>query len=390
MPVQPSHPVALVMGDIDLVQALALGGIRSALFALPDSSARRSRHTMEALPWIDHWREPERVVDALLAYAIRRPERPVLLPQTDGDLFVASRFRDRLRDGFHLSLAEAPLVEALVDKAAFASLAGRLGLPTPAAQAVDPRTSDASDLDLRPPLVVKPLVRDSARWSPVEPAAKARAITSQESLRRLWPQLAELGLPVLVQEAVPGPESSIESYHAYIDDRDEVAGHFTGRKIRTLPAVYGHSTAVEITDQPDVYELGREVLGRVGLRGVAKADFKRDPDGRLWLLEVNPRFTLWAHPAAVAGVNLAALVVADLLGRPRPLAARARAGVRWVLPLEDARAARADGVPLHAWLRWAVRCQAISGFSRTDPLPLLAEAVWEPLQRRLFTAARAA
>src|SRR5215470_19812901 len=40
------------------------------------------------------------------------------------------------------------------------------------------------------------------------------------------------------------------------------------------------------------------------LTGVAKPDFKRAPDGRLLLLEINPRFNLWHHLGAVAGVNL--------------------------------------------------------------------------------------
>ena len=55
-------------------------------------------------------------------------------------------------------------------------------------------------------------------------------------------------------------------------------------------------------------ELGRTLVQRLGLRGVAKFDFKRAADGRLFLLEVNPRFNLWHHPGALAGVNLPALV----------------------------------------------------------------------------------
>jgi predicted ATP-grasp superfamily ATP-dependent carboligase len=45
-------------------------------------------------------------------------------------------------------------------------------------------------------------------------------------------------------------------------------------------------------------------------------------------LEINPRFTLWHHAGAVAGVNIPALVYADLTGTPRPATARAKAGVR--------------------------------------------------------------
>ena len=51
--------------------------------------------------------------------------------------------------------------------------------------------------------------------------------------------------------------TSLSSYHAYVDESGATPGEFTGRKIRTLPPRYGHSTAVEITPLPDVAELGR-------------------------------------------------------------------------------------------------------------------------------------
>ena len=97
---------------------------------------------------------------------------------------------------------------------------------------------------------------------------------------------------------------------------------------------------------------------RIGLTGVAKLDFKRDPQGKLRLLEINPRFNLWHHPGAVAGVNIPALVYADLTGSPRPAATRVKAGVRWCRPWKDFPAARAAGVPLTTWVRLDTRLRS--------------------------------
>ena len=116
--------------------------------------------------------------------------------------------------------------------------------------------------------------------------------------------------------------------------------------------------------------MGRDVVRRIGLTGVAKLDFKRDEQGALHLLEVNPRFNLWHHPGAIAGVNIPAIVHADLTGRERPPAAVARAGVRWCSPAHDLQAARHDGLSVARWLRWAISCEAKSGFAWADPLPL--------------------
>ena len=177
-----------------------------------------------------------------------------------------------------------------------------------------------------------------------------------------------------------GSEDRIESYHAYIDERGRIAGEFTGRKLRTYPRAYGFSTAITITESSEVSELGRRVTLTLELHGVVKVDFKRGPDGRLKLLEVNPRFNLWHHPGALAGVNLPALVYARLLGRALPAPATAREGVTWCSS-HDLRAARAEGVGMVRWLRWVAACDATSGFSWDDPFPLPRAALSRARQR---------
>ena len=175
---------------------------------------------------------------------------------------------------------------------------------------------------------------------------------------------------------MPGGEERIESYHAYVDHDGRVAAEFTGGKLRTWPLRYGHSTALVITTAPDVAELGRDILRRLGLRGVAKLDFKRGADGTLWLLEINARFTLWHHPGALAGVNVPAIVYADLTGGVRPPAAQARAGVRWCKMWDDVRAARAGHLSWARWLRWALGAEAKRAIAWDDPFPLVGAAAW--------------
>jgi len=180
-----------------------------------------------------------------------------------------------------------------------------------------------------------------------------------------------LGQDVLAQELVPGPETRIESYHVYVDRSGTIAGEFTGRKIRTLPATCGHSTALEISDAADVRAEGRALAEKLDLRGVAKFDFKRGPDGRLHLLEINPRFNLWHHLGAAAGVNLPAMVYADLTGLPRP---RAENGARrrpLVLHLEGPAGRAGSGGPAVALaaVDARLRSQSAVGLGRPDAAP---------------------
>ncbi|MFL5938401.1 MAG: ATP-grasp domain-containing protein [Gaiellaceae bacterium] len=378
----PPPATACVIGSMDLVRPLALAGIRCAVVAPAGSPPQYSRLAAERLVWDDPWEEPARLVERLAAWAETQQVPPTLFYEEDRDLVAISRQRDRLA-AFHFLLPPADLVEDLVDKARFAGLAERVGLPAPAARVVQ-ASGPPPDLQLRFPLILKPLTRRAFdRWHAVAGGAKAVTVDDAAELRRLWPLVVDAGLDVLAQEAVPGPETRIESYHAYVDPRGDVVASFTGAKLRTRPLTNGFSTALVITDAHDVAALGREIVERLGLVGVLKADFKRRDDGSLALLEINPRFNLWHHLAARAGVNLPALVHADLTGEARPRVASPRPGATWVAPVQDLLAARSDGVPLRKWLAFVARADARSVAAWDDPLPFLRGVLWNRVRSRL-------
>jgi D-aspartate ligase len=375
-------PLALVMGDVDMVRALGVGGISSAFFGPDNEAARLSRHVRDSLPWVDPWERQDELVEALLQFARGQPAPPVLFPQTDATLLLVSRHRERLAEGLRFALADAELVEQLVDKGRFQALVDEHALPVPPAQRLGTAPgAPPPALEVPFPLIVKPLTRTPG-WTSLAGSSKALHVLSQEDFATAWPALSALPTELLAQQLITGPESRIESFHAYVDESGAIAGAFTGRKIRTFPVDYGQSTAVEIVALPDVAELGRDVVARLGLKGVAKLDFKRDDGGRLHLLEINPRFNLWHYPGAIAGVNLPALAYADLTGRERPPVSAQPRRVAWCDPLQDLRAAQATGVAPLAWLRFVAACRAICGLAWADPAPFLRGKLWSAVWRR--------
>jgi predicted ATP-grasp superfamily ATP-dependent carboligase len=359
------------MGDMDLVRPLGLAGVRCAVVARRGAPKRFSRFVRAAVDWADAWEQPEALVEALARFGSSQRDQPVLYYEGDHELLLVSRHRRRLADAFRFVIPDPALVEDLVDKARFRRLAERLDLPVPRSQSIGPLDSVAdSQPELPFPFIVKPLTRRSDHWEPIGGSQKALQVDGARAWRELRSRLAAAQLPVLLQELIPGPETRIESYHVYVDDRGAIVGEFTGRKIRTYPAQYGHSTALETTDAADVRALGRALVERLGLRGVAKFDFKRRPDGTLCLLEVNPRFNLWHHPAAKAGVNIPELVYRDLVGLPRGPAPQVRPGARWVHPWFDYRAAKAQGLSLVRWAPWMLASDAKYAVALDDPLPI--------------------
>lgn len=374
--------MACVVGEIDILRALAVAGIPCAAVAHRGGSTRYSRATKARIDLPPSW-TLDQLVATLMAWGSTQPERPVLFYDGDWHLLAVSQHREQLRGAFRFVVPEHELVMDMVDKERFMALTARCALPVPKAVALVPGAS--IDTELRFPAVVKPLTRAHDSWKPLS-AQKAIQVDSMSQLQRLLERIEPSGMSVIVQEMVPGPETLIESFHAYVDADGRTVGAFTGAKIRTYPLEHGYSTSLVTTAADDVDRLGRDILERIGFRnGVAKLDFKRHPgDGSLALLEINPRFNLWHYLGAKAGVNLAAAVYADLTGAPRPPLGTARAGVRWCNLPSDLRAARAAGIPVRQWAPWALRCEAKHAIAWDDPVPFLAEVA-----KRLRTSVRA-
>lgn len=378
-----SVPVACVLGGMDIVAPLAMAGISSVVWVGRDDPARYSRHVREALDALHPWRDPEAYVACLVDWAVKQPARPVLFYPTDGDLLMASRFRDRLRPAFHMAIPPAELVEDLVDKERFQALAARVGLRMPRSYHLSGGAGSVPEIPLDLPVVIKPVNRrKSARI--MHRNAKAIRADNAAELADLCRTVIGSGVDCMVQEMVPGPETAIESYHVYVDSTGRTVSEFTGAKLRTEPPEFGESTSVTITDRADVLVEGRRVISAIGLTGgVAKVDFKRALDGTLWLLEVNPRFNLWHHPGAVAGANLPALVYADLVGRDRPQSRPVRPGVTWCEVREDLKAVVRAGRSQWSWARSVARADTRSTGAWSDPMPLVRGIVLPALRHRL-------
>ncbi len=390
-----AKPLACVIGDLSLVRALGRVGVPVAVATTrPEDDTARSRYCVARVDLPSLVDAPEQALDALMAFARQCPTPPPLFYQGDHDLLLVSRERDVLAGYFGLLLPDAELVEDLVDKLRFAELARARELPVPRTLLL--RRGESLDEAARWnlfPCVLKPATR--VRWAAsliyqqrgiVD--GKALKIESRKELDAILPALADEPSDFVLQDAILGGEERVVSYHAYVRLGGEVVAEFTGRKVRTSPRLYGQSSCIEITADEELIRAGRAVIERLDFSGVIKLDFKRDArDERLYLLEANPRFNLWHHPGALAGVNLPYLVYRDLIGlKARRRRFKVRPGVRWMSARRDLRAASeylAAGELSRA--RWAwerLRVDIDEDFTWRDPGPAVVSA-WRSLKRRV-------
>jgi predicted ATP-grasp superfamily ATP-dependent carboligase len=133
----------------------------------------------------------EEWVEALVTAGLCEAQPPVLFFQEDIHLLMVSRHRRRLAQAFRFALPEADFIEQLVDKARFQRLSEERALPVPRTRVLHPTPdSQPPALDLRYPLVVKPLTRLES-WATIERGGKALALGAAESVKRTHLRKAE-------------------------------------------------------------------------------------------------------------------------------------------------------------------------------------------------------
>ena len=131
---------------------------------------------------------------------------------------------------------------------------------------------------------------------------------------------------------MPGPDTGIRQYTTYIDARGEPQGGLTVRKLRQGPPHFGSARVAEVVgDVGGLAEITVELARRMGLRGIASAEFKQDSrDGSFRFIELNGRSVIYNSLLRRAGLDLASLAFSDyVLERPERARPNGWAGV-WI------------------------------------------------------------
>lgn len=232
------------------------------------------------------------------------PRGAVLLAGGDTGLeFIAQHRTGLVERGYRPIEADDAVTLAMLDKSATYRLARDAGFDVPRTATVDESDDLAAAVaEIGFPCALKP--RHSHRFFEVF-GSKAVIVHGPDDLRQAFAVTQDAGLSVLVTEIVTGVDDSYSSYYSFLDDRGEPLFHFTKRKLRQHPIGFGGGTYHVSHWDADVADVGLRFLQGIGLRGIGNVEFKRDErDGRLKLIECNPRLTAADALVRRAGVDI--------------------------------------------------------------------------------------
>ncbi|HEX6988509.1 MAG TPA: hypothetical protein VF282_03515, partial [Bacillota bacterium] len=203
---------------------------------------------------------------------------------------------------------------------------------------------------------------------------KALAAGNPAELRSALERVRGLG-PVLIQERIPGGDDQIHQVGFVRSVDGRLLARFAGRNLLQYPPHFGSGALVVAEVAPDAVDLATHIVETLDLVGIANVELKRDArDGRLKLMEVDPRLWLWHDLGRVAGVDLAWTYYQLLAGMDPAPQLQQRQGVKWVHEIRAPAAAWAAArAGERGWVRLLadfreIHCRALWAWD--DPMPL--------------------
>ena len=375
---------AVVIGGdyqgLGIIRSLGRRGVPICVVDDEHSIGRFSRYTTRAVKVAD-LRDQDRTVETLLAIGRDLGLGGwVLYPTREETVAALSRNRDLLSEVFRVPTADWSVIRWAWDKRNTYALAASLGIPAPRT-CIPGVAADLSTIDLEPPFVIKPAIKEDFLYAT---KAKAWRADSHRALQRRFDEAAKLLRPgeVMIQELIPGDGRSQFACCAFVKNGEMVATMVVRRR-RQHPLDFGRaSTFVETVEIPELEQLSARFFKAIGYSGLGELEYKRDPrSGEFKLLDFNARTWGYHTLGAAAGVDFPYLQFADQLGAP-VIAGRARVGTRWVRLVTDLPTGvaeiRAGGLRPRAFLRSIAGAHTESVFSATDPLPTVAELALIP------------
>jgi D-aspartate ligase len=257
----------------------------------------------------------------MIELAGRFESKPVLIPSADLYVSAMARHARELENYFLFCHATVGVQAALGSKESLYDLAAKHGMPVPRTHYVTSACEAQQFAETaRYPCLLKPLhcrewerpLPDGhpLRWQKLVTAASAQELMESYHLA------AAISPRVVLQEMIAGPDTAKVVYLSCYSQRGERIASCIFRELRTGPIDFGCASVVEPVVDPETDELCDGFLRRLGYTGLCEIELKRDSrDGRMQMIEANPRYSGTADAAPYAGVPLGWLHYLDLIGR---------------------------------------------------------------------------
>jgi len=246
--------------------------------------------------------------------------RPVIIPAADQFVTALGRHADKLRNAYMFSRAAVALQAALATKEQQYELARKHGFPCPHTAYVR-SLDDLQDfvVNAQFPCLLKP--RHQREWESLPEGNPLRfkkviSAASVEDLGRYYRMTAAYRPEVVAQEIIAGPDDAKYCYLSVYGSRGERLAYCVVHEFRSYPIFFGSASVVEPIVDDEIQSVCDNFLRGIHYVGLCEIEVKRDiRDGKVRLIEVNPRFSGTGDCAIYTGIEVGWLHYLDLIGQ---------------------------------------------------------------------------
>jgi D-aspartate ligase len=320
---EPDWPAAVIAGAFQTgvlgMRALVRRGVRACCFDChrdyPGFRSVYGRAHVCPDPDVD----PRGWVDFMIRLAGTIGGKPILIPSADQFVSAIAAHADTLADHYILSPGIA-LQGLLATKQTQYALAAEHGMPLPHTKLVHSEEEVLQFArEARFPCLLKPLhFREWQVFPDGHPLShrKVAVAPTPESLVAAWRLAAAVDPRGIVQEIIEGPDTAKRVYVSCYDRDGRRVANAMFRELRCSPVGFGTASVSEPVVDPETDEVCDRWLRALGYSGICEIETKRDSrDGRVKLIEANPRLTGGGDAAPYAGVDVCWTHYLDLIGK---------------------------------------------------------------------------
>jgi D-aspartate ligase len=319
----PDWPAAVIAGAYQTgvlgVRSLIRRGVRACCFDchLDYPGFRSVYGPAHACPDPDI--DAQGWADFMITLAGKMGGKPVLIPSSDQFVSAIATHANTLAEHYVLSPG-VRLQSLLATKETQYALAAEHDMPLPSTKLVHSE-EDVQHFarEARFPCLLKPLhFREWQSFPADHPLSHKKVAIAQtpESLLAAWRLAATVNSSAIAQEIIEGPDTAKRVYVACYDRGGRRIANAMFRELRCDPVCFGTATVSEPVVDPKTDEVCDRWLRNLGYSGICEIEMKCDGrDGRVKLIEANPRLTGGGDAAPYAGVDVCWLHYLDLIGR---------------------------------------------------------------------------
>ena len=266
--------------------------------------------------------------------------KPVIIPAADIFVSALGRHADVLKEYFTFSLQSVAVQAALATKEQQYELAAEHGLPIPRTTYIRSRGELEEFVSVANfPCLLKP--RHQREWEALPEGNPVRGLKlatadSGPALLALYDHVEVYRPEVMAQEIIPGRDDDKFCYLSVYGQGSRRLGYGVVRELRAFPLMFGSASVAQPVVDAEITDVCDRFLRAVHYVGICEIEVKRDArNGRVFLIEANPRFSVTGDVAIYMGVDLGWLHYLDLIGEPVEPVAPNRYGFRHIVVGRD-------------------------------------------------------